>query len=83
MKTKKLINVDQKVVDKLLDKYPGVSFTKLMEMGMDLLLLEMEDPFALKHVQSLILGYNQHKQSYREFKDETDNRLIALETKLK
>ena len=83
MKTKKLINVDQKVVDSLMDKYPDTSFTRLVEMGLGLLLSEVEDPTSIKNIQLLIQDYNKLKTSYRQFKDEVDNRLIVLETRLK
>jgi len=83
MKAKKLINVEQNTIDKLMEKYPDTTFTRLVDMGLDLLLSEVEDPTALKNIQSLVLDYNKLKKSYREFKDEVDNRLISIETKLK
>lgn len=78
----KTINYDRAKVDSLAEKYPGITFTKLVDMGLELLLLDGGDPTTLKHVQSLILDYNRLKQSYREFKDDVDNRLIMLETRL-
>lgn len=82
MKTKKLINVDQKVVNELMDKYPGKTFTDIVGMGLELL-MEAEDPNTIQTVQSLILEFNKLKKSYREYKDEVDNRFIILETRLK
>lgn len=79
----KTINYDRAKVDALAEKYPGITFTKLVDMGLELLLLDSDDPTTLKHIQSLILDYNRLKQAYREFKDEVDNRLITLETRLK
>ncbi len=82
MKTKKLISVDQKVVNGLMDKYPDKTFTDIVSMGLELL-LEAEDPNSIQHIQTLVFEFNKLKKSYREYKDEVDNRLITLETRLK
>lgn len=82
MKIQKTINFDKEKVDKLKDKYPDKTFTDIIGMGLELL-LEAEDPNDIKNIQTLILEFNKLKKSYREYKDEVDNRFIALETRLK
>jgi uncharacterized membrane protein len=82
MKTKKLISVEQNVVNELMDKYPDKTFTDIVGMGLELL-LEAEDPNSIQHIQTLVFEFNKLKKSYREYKDEVDNRLITLETRLK
>jgi hypothetical protein len=84
MKTKKIINIDQEVVNKLMAKYPGVPFNKLVERSLDKLIGEdpTEAPSHNDQVKLLIQDYNKLKTSYRQFKDEVDNRLIILETRL-
>jgi hypothetical protein len=79
----KTINYNKRKVELLEAKYPEMTFTKIMDMLMDLGLAEVEDPNSIKYIQTLILDYNKLKISYREFKDEIDNRLIAIETRLK
>lgn len=85
MKTKKLININQVVVDELVTKYPGIPFNKLVERALDKLL--GEDPTEApttenEQLKLLIQDYNKLKTSYRQFKDEIDNRIIILETRL-
>lgn len=82
MKIQKTINFDKEKVDKLKDKYPDKTFTDIIGMGLELL-LEAEDPNDIKNIQTLILEFNKLKKSYREYKDEVDNRFITLETRLK
>jgi hypothetical protein len=82
------LNINVELRTKLEAKYPDITFTRLVEMGMDLLLKEdntseTPTPQTNQEWNVLITDYNKLKKSYREFKDEVDNRLIALETRLK
>ena len=82
MKIQKTINFDKEKVELLKEKYPDKTFTDIIGMGLELL-LETEDPKTINNIQALILEINKLKKSYRDYKDEIDNRFITLETRLK
>lgn len=82
MKIQKTINFDKEKVELLKEKYPDKTFTDIIGMGLELL-LETEDPKTINNIQTLILEFNKLKKSYRDYKDEIDNRFITLETRLK
>ena len=82
MKIQKTINLDKGKVELLKEKYPEKTFTDIINMGLELL-LEDEDPSSIKNIQALILEFNKLKKSYREYKDEVDNRFTSLEAFLK
>ena len=82
------LNINVELRTKLEAKHPEITFTRLVEMGMEKLLEDdpTEEPIASNQTDQLkllIQDYNKLKKSYREFKDEVDNRLITLETHLK
>lgn len=82
MKIQKTINFDKEKVELLKEKYPDKTFTDIIGMGLELL-LETEDPKTINNIQTLIFEFNKLKKSYRDYKDEIDNRFITLETRLK
>jgi hypothetical protein len=87
MKVKKEIPVDQSIIDAVSKKYPGIPFTRWAEMAFrEKLDNDNSDNIPQNgndQLRILIADYNKLKISYREFKDEVDNRLITLETRLK
>jgi hypothetical protein len=89
MTTKTTINIKNDQRDALLEKYPNITFTRLVEMGLEALLdtkskeTQSSSPHMGGEWNTLVADYNKLKTSYREFKDEVDNRLITLETRLK
>lgn len=83
MIVKTTLNINKQQREKLEAKYPDITFTRLVEMGLALLLVDpAEAPSHNDQVKLLIQDYNKLKTSYRQFKDEVDNRLIILETRL-
>jgi hypothetical protein len=78
MITKTTLNINKQLREKVEGKYPDKTFTSIVEMGLELLLLEVEDPTSKTHIQSLVQDYNKFKKAFIEFRNETKERLDKL-----
>jgi hypothetical protein len=79
MVTKTTLNINKQLREKVEEKYPDKTFTSIVEMGLELLLLEVEDPTSKTHIQSLVQDYNKLKKAFIEFRNEARERLDKLE----
>jgi hypothetical protein len=79
MVIKTTLNINKQLREKVEEKYPDKTFTSIVEMGLELLLLEVEDPTSKTHIQSLVQDYNKLKKAFIEFRNEARERLDKLE----
>jgi hypothetical protein len=81
IKIQKTAKYDKRKVELLHAKYPDKSFTKIMDMLMDIGLMETTNPTSLKHIGDLGVDYNKVKKAFIEFRAITNERLDKLENK--
>lgn len=82
----KSFNIDKDVLDNLMGLYPGATFTNVM---LDLIEHKINNAKVptnanvTEQLKLLIGDYNKLKTSYRQFKDDVDDRLTIIEARLK